>query len=44
LSKTKQKETIFGTMSDLAPFVAAALRDKVVDELQEEIRSLTVRL
>ena len=31
-------------MSDLAPFVAAALRDKVVDDLQEEIRTLKNRL
>jgi hypothetical protein len=43
LSKSKQKETEFGTMSDLALFVASALRDIVVDELQEELRSLTVR-
>jgi hypothetical protein len=31
-------------MTDLAPFVASVLRDMVVDELQEEIRQLRVRL
>lgn len=31
-------------MSDLAPFVAAALRDKVVSDMEEEIRGLQKRL
>jgi hypothetical protein len=31
-------------MTDLAPFVASVLRDRVVHELQEEIRQLRVRL
>lgn len=31
-------------MSDLAPFVAATLRDKVVADMQEELRELNARL
>ena len=31
-------------MSDLAPFVAAAIRDKVIDELQDEISQLKSKL
>lgn len=32
--------TVIATMSDLAPFVAASIRDKVVHDLQEEVSRL----